>query len=64
MAPQEYAEQLVESGQLPLVVADLRRGKALAQVLEGATISDSSGNKVDLDSLREELAAAGGAESA
>jgi len=64
MGPQEYADQLVESGQLPLVVADLRRGKALALVLEGAVITDASGNKVDLDALREELAAAGGAESA
>lgn len=64
MGPQEYADQLVESGQLPLVVADLRRGKALALVLEGAVITDASGNKVNLDALREELAAAGGAESA
>jgi trigger factor len=64
MGPQEYADQLVESGQLPLVVADLRRGKALALVLEGAAITDASGNKVNLDALREELAATGGAESA
>ncbi len=64
MGPQEYADQLVESGQLPLVVADLRRGKALALVLEGAAITDASGNKVNLDALRDELAAAGGAESA
>jgi trigger factor len=64
MGPQEYADQLVESGQLPLVVADLRRGKALALVLESASITDASGNKVDLDQLRGELAAAGdGAEA-
>jgi len=64
MGPQEYADQLVESGQLPLVVADLRRGKALALVLESAAITDASGNKVDLDQLRGELAAAGdGAEA-
>jgi trigger factor len=64
MGPQEYADQLVESGQLPLVVADLRRGKALALVLEGAAITDASGNKVNLDALREELTATGGVESA
>ncbi len=64
MAPQEYADQLVESGQLPLVVADLRRGKALALVLENSTITDASGNKVNLDALREELAADGGAQGA
>jgi trigger factor len=55
--PQEYADQLVQSGRLPLVVADLRRGKALALVLESAQISDASGRKVDLDQLRQELSA-------
>lgn len=60
VAPQEYADQLVQSGQLPLVVADLRRGKALALVLENTSITDASGNKVSLDALRDELSAAGG----
>jgi trigger factor len=64
MGPQEYADQLVEAGQLPLVVADLRRGKALALVLESATITDASGNKVDLDALREELSVAGTTQTA
>jgi trigger factor len=58
MGPQEYADQVVEAGQLGLVVADLRRGKSLALVLENAKITDASGNKVDLDLLRDELAAA------
>jgi len=60
MAPQEYADQVVEAGQLTAVVADLRRGKALALVLESAAINDASGNKVDLDALREDLAAGAG----
>ncbi len=63
MGPQEYADQVVEAGQLGLVVADLRRGKSLALVLENAAITDASGNKVDLDLLRDELAAAGGSDS-
>lgn len=50
--PQTYADQLVQSNQLGLVVADIRRGKALAVVLESAVISDESGNKVDLDLIR------------
>jgi trigger factor len=60
MAPQEYADQVVEAGQLTAVVADLRRGKVLALVLESAAINDASGNKVDLDALREDLAAGAG----
>jgi trigger factor len=58
MSPQEYADQLVQAGQLPSVVADLRRGKALALVLENAKISDASGGTVDLDLLRQEMAVA------
>lgn len=49
--PQEYADELVNSGQLPLLVADVRRGKALALVLESAAITDSTGAKVDLAAL-------------
>jgi len=33
------------------MVADMRRTKALATVLESATITDASGNKVDLSAL-------------
>jgi trigger factor len=51
MAPQEFADRIVDSGQLPSVVSDVRRGKALAVVLQSATIKDASGAKVDLDAL-------------
>ena len=53
MAPQEYAEQLQRSGQLRAIVADVRRGKALAIVVERATVTDSAGNEVDLSALRQ-----------
>lgn len=46
--PQQYADELVNSGQLPFVIADIRRGKALALVLDKATITDSTGEKVDI----------------
>jgi trigger factor len=52
MQPQEFADRLVESGQLPVLIADVRRGKALALVLESATITDASGRTVDLEALR------------
>ncbi len=54
---QEYADQLVKAGQLALVVADLRRGKALAVVIEQAQIHDTAGVEVNLDLLKSDLAA-------
>ncbi len=46
--PQQFADQLVRSGQLGAVVSDVRRGKALSLLLEHATITDTAGNTVDL----------------
>lgn len=51
MAPQEFANQLLQSGNLNAVVADVRRNKALAALLERATITDASGRPVDLSAL-------------
>lgn len=53
VAPQEYAEQLQRSGQLRAIVADVRRGKALAVVVDRATVTDTAGNPVDLSALRQ-----------
>lgn len=51
MAPQEFANQVVQAGNLTQLVADVRRNKALADLLESATIKDASGNAVDLSAL-------------
>lgn len=51
MAPQEFADQIVQAGNIGALVADVRRNKALATVLESANVTDESGNKVDLSSL-------------
>jgi trigger factor len=51
MPPQEFANQLVEAGNLPALMADVRRNKALAAVLADATVTDSSGHAVDLGAL-------------
>jgi trigger factor len=51
MAPQEFANQLVEAGNLPALMADVRRNKALAAVLQEAKITDESGRAVDLSAL-------------
>ncbi len=51
LPPQEFANQLIQAGNLPLLVADIRRNKALATVLETAKVSDASGNSIDLQAL-------------
>jgi trigger factor len=51
MAPQEFADQIVQAGNIGALVADVRRNKALATVLESATVTDASGNTVDLSAL-------------
>ncbi|MGZ6792151.1 MAG: trigger factor [Mycobacteriales bacterium] len=55
LAPQDYANRIVQSGQLAGLVAEVRRGKALATVMEAATITDASGNPVDLEQLRDDM---------
>ena len=51
MAPQEFANQIVQGGNLPALVADVRRSKALATLLEGANVTDAAGATVDLSAL-------------
>lgn len=53
MSPDQYAQQLVQSGQLAALMSEVRRGKALATVMEAATITDSKGDEVDLERLRD-----------
>jgi len=51
MAPDQFADQLVQSGQVQGAVSEVRRAKALAHVLENVMVVDKSGNKIDLDSV-------------
>ena len=55
MAPDALAQALVESGQVSMALSDIRRSKALALVLENATVTDSNGDSVDLQALESEL---------
>jgi trigger factor len=57
VSPDDYAQQLVRSGTVPLAVADVLRGKALAYVLENAVVIDASGRTVDLNRLEQDVAA-------
>jgi trigger factor len=51
MPPQQFANQLVEGGNLPALMADVRRNKTLATVLSTAKVTDSAGQPVDLTAL-------------
>ena len=48
MDPNQFAQMLDGSGQAGMMVGEVRRRKALAKVLEYATVTDSNGGEVDL----------------
>jgi trigger factor len=52
VAPQQYYDQLIRAGIAGAVFGDVRRGKALAMVMEQVKIMDSEGNRLSLDDLR------------
>ncbi|MFJ9084766.1 trigger factor [Streptomyces sp. NPDC102384] len=67
MSPDQFAQAVVEGGQVPMLVGEVARGKALAVVVEAATVKDTNGETVDLSDDEEETeeateAAAGSAE--
>ena len=51
MEAEEFAKTVDEGGQIPAMVAEVARRKALAAVLEKADIVDTAGTKIDLDEL-------------
>jgi trigger factor len=57
MSPDAFAQALMEAGQVPMAMADIRRAKALAKVLESAKVVDTNGVAVDLSELDSEMAA-------
>ena len=57
MAPEQFAQELSKAGQISQLVAEVGRAKALAGVLSRVTVKDASGNAVDLEALRPQLAA-------
>ena len=59
MTPDAFAKALVEAGQVPMAMQDIRRAKALALVLESASVVDTEGAVVDLKALDQDLAPTG-----
>ncbi len=51
VSPEEYIQQAQQANQLGAVFADVRRGKALATVVQAATITGPDGDPVDLSEL-------------
>ncbi|MDN5797624.1 MAG: trigger factor [Intrasporangium sp.] len=49
MDPNAFAKSIDEEGQIPAMVAEVARRKALATVLEKVAVKDSAGNVVDLN---------------
>jgi trigger factor len=62
MRAEDYAQQVVSSGQLGALMSEVLRGKALALALENAKIRDTAGNEIDLDSLTEQFGGPAAAE--
>ena len=50
--PDEFVKHMVEHNHIPEMVGEVVRGKALALIVEGATVTDQSGSAVDLKNLQ------------
>ncbi|MEW2121072.1 trigger factor [Streptomyces sp. NPDC005474] len=54
MSPDQFAQAVVEGNQVPMLVGEVARGKALAVVVEAATVKDTNGEIIDLDDEEED----------
>ncbi|WP_060881906.1 trigger factor [Streptomyces scabiei] len=63
MSPDQFAQAVVQNNQVQLLVGEVARGKALALVVESATVKDTNGEVVDLDDDEDETEAEGSAET-
>lgn len=50
--PNSYVQHIMEHNHVPEMISEVLRGKALAALVEGAQVTDASGNPVDLAGLR------------
>ncbi|WP_030270503.1 trigger factor [Streptomyces sp. NRRL B-24484] len=57
LTPDQFAQQIVQGGQVPLLVGEVARGKALALVVEAATVTDSNGEAVSFEDDEDETEA-------
>ncbi|GAA1530905.1 trigger factor [Nocardioides humi] len=50
--PQEFVNHMFEHNHVPDLVQEIRRGKALQLLVEGATVKDGAGNVIELKNLQ------------
>jgi trigger factor len=55
LQPQQLAQHLTESGQIPALVSEVLRSKSLEVLLEHVKIVEESGAELDLEALRGEI---------
>lgn len=53
--PQQLAEYLTQNNQLPAIVSEVLRSKALNLVVGHVTVKDESGNEIDVEAVQREL---------
>ncbi|MFP8940942.1 trigger factor [Streptomyces fenghuangensis] len=54
MSPDQFAQAVVEGGQVPMLVGEVARGKALAVVVEAAKVTDTNGETVSMEDEEDE----------
>lgn len=64
MDPNQFAQAVDGQGQIPAMYAEVSRRKALATVMERATVVDTDGNAVDLSALTRPAASPEGTDGA
>jgi len=52
MSPDKFIKEVADNGQVPALIADVGRAKALASVLSRVKVVTTSGKTVDLEALR------------
>ena len=52
MSPDKFIKEVSDNGQVPALIADVGRAKALASVLSRVKVVTTSGKTVDLEALR------------
>ena len=55
LQPQQLAQHLTDSGQLPALVSEVLRTKSLNLLVEHVKVTDESGARIDLEAIRKEL---------
>ncbi len=56
VSPDQFAQQIVQSGQVQTLVSEVVRSKALAALVRAAVVTDTDGKTLDVEALEAEVA--------